>query len=122
MSAAGRTGWRSSSARRVGDCELLLPRHLVVVASAAVAEHAALAIEGDVRREGDRLLEVKARAVDAARRIAVAEGEVLQRALATLVTDRTVERVVDELELEDVRPGLDRHRALRAHDHAVGHW
>src|SRR5712692_3828336 len=103
----------------LGDRELLLPRHLVVVARAAIAQHAALAIQGNVRREWDRLLEVKARAVDAAGGIPVAEREVLQRALAALVAYGTVEWVVDELELENIGPGLHRERALSFYDHAL---
>src|SRR2546429_9642915 len=74
-----------------------------VVASAPIAEHAALAIESDVRRERDRLFEVEPRPIDSARRVSVAEREVLQRALATLVAHRAVERMVHELELEDLR-------------------
>jgi hypothetical protein len=46
--------------------QLLLPRDLVVVASAPVAEHAALAVQGDLLGEWYRLLEVEARPVDAA--------------------------------------------------------
>src|SRR5439155_9297456 len=58
--------------------QLLLPCDLVVVARAPIAQHAALAVERDVRRKGNRLLEVEARAVDAADRVPVAEREVLQ--------------------------------------------
>ena len=101
--------------------QLLLPRDLVVVARAPVAQHAALAVERDVRRQRDRLLEVEARAVDAADRVPVAEREVLQRALAALVADGAVQRVVDELELQDLCTRLHCHRALRLHDHALGH-
>src|SRR5260370_16131115 len=102
------------------DRELLLPGDLVVVARAAIAEDAALAVERDVLGERNRLLEMQARAVDPARRIPVPEREVLKRALAALVADGAVQRVVDELELQDVRARLHGHRALRAHDHAFG--
>ena len=47
-------------------------------------------------------------------------GVVLQRALAALVADRAVERVVDEEELEDAVLGLLRGRRLGVDDHAVG--
>ena len=101
--------------------QLLLPGDLVVVAGAAIAEHTPLAVESDLVRHRDGLLEMKALAVDSARRIAVTEREVLQRTLASLIVNRTVERVVRELELEDVGARLHRHRALRAHDHSFRH-
>src|SRR5712691_4177272 len=56
-------------------------------------------------------------AVDAARRVPMTEREVLQRALAPLIANGTVQWVIDELELEDVRAGLHGHRGLGAHDH-----
>ena len=49
------------------------------------------------------------------------EGEVLKRALAALVADWAVEGMVGQLELEDVGASRHRHRALRPHDHALGH-
>src|SRR4029077_11566296 len=99
--------------------QLLLPRDLVVVARAAIAEDAALAVERDLVRKGDLLLEVKSRAVDAAGRVAMPEGEVLQGAFAALVTYRAVERMIGELELEDVSARLNRHGAQRLHDHSL---
>ena len=69
-------------------------------AGAAVAEDAALAVEGDRRRDRDRLLERALRERVARDRRAPAEREVLERALAALVADRAVEWVVDEDELE----------------------
>ena len=51
---------------------------------------------------------------------AEAVGEVLQRALAALVADRAVQRVVDEQELEDARPGLDHLGRVGVDDHALG--
>src|SRR5262249_34503564 len=67
---------------------------------AAVAEDAALAVERDHGGNRDRLLE--RRLVEVHPRLArpVAEREVLQRALAALVADGAVERMVDEDELE----------------------
>src|SRR5256885_8925669 len=62
--------------------QLLLPRDLVVVPRAAVAQHAALAVERNLVRERDRLLEMQARAVGPGCRAAVPGREVLQRALA----------------------------------------
>ena len=51
-----------------------------------------------------------------------AEGvrEILQRALAALVAHRTVERVIDQQELEHAGARLHDVRRLRRHDHALG--
>ena len=85
--------------------QLVVLGDLLREAHAAVAEDAALAVDRDQRRELERLLEV-ALGLDEARRAgAPAVGDVLQRALAALVADRAVERVVDQQELD--------HRALR---------
>src|SRR5207247_6063403 len=67
--------------------QLLLPRDLVVVARAPVAEHASLAIERNLVGERDRLLEVQARAVEPAGGIAMPEREVVQRAHESLHAD-----------------------------------
>ena len=69
-------------------------------ARAAVTEDAALAVERDQRRDRDRLLERALRERHARVAGPVAERQVLQRALAALVADGAVERVVDEDELE----------------------
>src|SRR5204863_3698983 len=73
---------------------------LVREPGAAVAEDAALAIERDERRDGDRLVEGQLRERHPRVPGPVAEREVLQRALPALVADRTVEGMVDEDELE----------------------
>ena len=98
--------------------QLLLPGDFVVIARAAVAEHAALAVEGDPVTDRERLGKVQARLLDPAHRIAVAVGEVLQRALAAFVADRAVQGVVGELELQDVGAGLDRHGRRDPNRHA----
>ena len=73
-------------------------------AGAAGAEHAALAVEQDLGRDVDRLgvgaLHAAGRGEP---RLAAAVGHrlVLQGALAALVADRAVERVVDQQELHD---------------------
>src|SRR5580765_4778136 len=106
-----------------------LPRDELIVlgdvrreAGAAVAEDAALAVEGDRGRDRDRLLEGALRKRVARHRRAPAERQVLERTLAALVADGTVERVVDEDELERralaVRGEL--RRLGRLDDHAVG--
>ena len=91
--------------------ELVVLRDLLREAHAAVAEDAALAVDRDQRRERDRLGEVALRLDEPAAARAPAVGDVLERALAALVADRAVERVVDEQELD--------HRVLRVL-HAVG--
>src|SRR4029077_10176617 len=82
-----------------GD-QLLVLRHVAREAGAAVAEDAALAVEGDEGRDRDRLVERQLRERHPRRAGAVAEGQVLERTLAALVADRAVERVVHEDELE----------------------
>src|SRR5207244_7219559 len=88
---------------------------------AAVAEDAALAVECDQRRHRDRLLERALRERHARVAGPVAEGQVLQRALAALVADRAVERMVDEDELERgvLRLGGGLRRQRGAHDHPL---
>src|SRR5262249_24340717 len=79
-------------------------------AGAAVAEDAALAVERDRGRDRDRLDE--GALLEGHPRVAraPAEGQVLERALAALVADGAVERVVDEDELERRLLGLLGHR------------
>jgi hypothetical protein len=69
-------------------------------ARAAVTEDAALAVERDQRRHGDRLVDRELRERHPRVPGPVAEGQVLQRALAALVADGAVERMVHEDELE----------------------
>ena len=100
---------------------------LVGEPGAAIAEDAALAVEGDEVADHDRLLEVPLLLDEPALARAVGEGLVLQRALAALVAHRAVERVVDEEELEDAVLRLLGDLALRVdlhvgrdRDHAGG--
>ena len=90
---------------------------------AAVAEDAALAVERDERRDRDRLVDGELGERHARVAGPVAEREVLQRALAALVADRAVERVVHEDELERRLLALRRLRGRRTRldDHPVGH-
>src|ERR687883_1632163 len=81
--------------------ELVVLGDLLAEAHAAVAEDAALAVDRDERRERERLDEVALGLDEARAAAAPAERDVLQRALAALVADRAVERVVDEQELAD---------------------
>ena len=99
--------------------QLVVLGDLLREAHAAVAEDAALAVDRHQRRELERLLEV-ALGLDEARGAgAPAVGDVLQRALAALVADRAVERVVDEQELDDRALGVVHAGGLGVDDHAV---
>src|SRR5271155_6146113 len=81
--------------------ELVVFRDLLGEARAAVAEDAALAVDRDRGGELQRLDEV-ALGLDEARVTgAPAEGDVLQRALAALVADGAVQRMVDQKERDD---------------------
>src|SRR3954454_12337473 len=86
--------------------QLVVLADLLRVAHAAVAEDAALAIDGDRRRQLERLDEVALGLDEARAAAAPAERDVLQRALAAPVAHRAVERVVDEQELDDGLLGL----------------
>ena len=97
-----------------------IARDLLGEARAAVAEDAALAVEQHEVADRDRLLEVPLLLDEPALARPVGVGVVLQRALAALVADRAVERVVDEQELEDAVLRLLRGRRLGVDDHAVG--
>ena len=99
--------------------QLLVLGHLLAEADAAVAEDAALAVDRHQRRELERLLEVALRVGEAALARAPAHRDVLERALAALVADRAVERVVDEQELDDRVLRLLDPVGLRVDDHAV---
>ena len=83
---------------------------LVGEPGAARAQDAALAVQqhlgGDVDRLGERALDV----LEPAARAAVGHRLVLQRALAALVADRAVQRVVDQQQLHHAVLGLVGHR------------
>jgi len=97
--------------------DLLLAGDLVVVAHAAPAEDTALLVELDAVRQRHRLVEVHLVGDRHPRRLGtVADGEVLEVALAAAVADRAVERVVEEQELEHTLTRL-RHRVGLGVDH-----
>src|SRR5262249_7621090 len=102
--------------------ELAGVRHLIDEAHAARAEDAALLIEDDERPDRLRLLLVDLlRQRDAAALPVVVHVVFLELALARLVAHGTVDRVVDEQELEHRPLGGVRLLAGGVHDHAVGH-
>ena len=98
----------------VQEDELVILGDLLREAHAAVAEDAALAVDRDQRRQLERLLEMALGLDEARAARAPAVGDVLQRALAALVADGAVERVVHEQELDD--------RVLRVLDAVGGVW
>src|SRR5215207_8754440 len=103
----------------LGQDQLVVLGDLLREAHAAVAEDAALAVDRDQRRELERLAEVALGFDEARRARAPSVGDVLQRALAALVADRAVERVVDEQELDDRLLGGADAVGLGVDDHAV---
>ncbi len=103
----------------LGEDQLIVLGDLLAEAHAAVAEDAALAVDGDERRQGQRLLEVALGLDHPAATQAPAERDVLQRALAALVADGAVERVVDQQELHDRVLGVADPLGLGVDDHPV---
>src|SRR3984885_13656003 len=85
----------------LGEDQLVVLGDLLAEAHAAVAEDAALAVDRDQRRQRQRLLEMALGLDHPATPEPPAERDVLERALAALVADRAVERMVDEQELDD---------------------
>ena len=94
--------------------------HLVGEPGAPVTENAAFAVQVDVVIHGDGLLEVALLLDEAALSGAEGHGLVLQRALAALVADRTVQRVVDKEELKHAVLGLAGPFRLGVDDHPRG--
>ena len=105
----------------VGEADQRVAGDLVGEAGAAVAQDAALAIEQHEVADRDRLLEVPLLLDVAALAGAVAERLVLQRALAALVADRAVERVVGEEQLDHALLGPLRRRRLGVDLHVRRH-
>ncbi len=105
----------------LGEADERVTCDLAREARAAVAEDAALAVEEHEVADRDGLLVVALLLHESALARAVAERLVLQRALAALVTDGAVERMVREEQLDHpLLRALDLLR-LCAHDLAVGH-
>ena len=104
----------------VGEADQRITGHLVGEARAPVAQDAALPVEQDEIADRDRLLEVALLLDVPALPRAVAERLVLQRALAALVADGTVERVVGEQQLEDALLGALGRRPTRCRPSCPG--
>jgi hypothetical protein len=109
----------------IDDADLCVAVDLLHEPHAACAQDAALAVEHQRRTEVDVPLDAFAvehasREIHPALGRTEGVGEILQRALAAFVADRTVERMVDEQELEHARTGGGGLRIPGAHDHALG--
>src|SRR6185437_7745159 len=90
-------------------------------ADAARADDAALGVVDDRRPEGDALRLVDRLVAHALLVLAVLEPIILELALAGLIADRTIDRVLQEQELLHVAPRFDDVVArVGAHVHAVG--
>ena len=87
---------------------------------AAIAEDAALAVELDQRRDRHRLVVGALGQRHAGHAGAVAEGQILQRALAALIAHGAVQRVVQEQELEHRVLAFLGPARVRVDHHAVG--
>lgn len=87
------------------------------------AEDAPLAVQQHLRGDGDRFWIGAFDVMEPGLGVPVGHRLVLQRALAALVADRAIQRVVDEQQLNDAVLGLlgDRRSVLGAHHHALGH-
>ena len=97
-------------------------RNLLAEAHAALAQDATLAIQQDLRGQAQRLLEGALGVREAGLAAPLGERLVLQGALAALVADRAVQRVVDEQELHHAALGAIHHLGgvLGLDDHARG--
>ena len=108
----------------VHDADLRVAVDVLHEADAARAQDAAVAVQHQRRTEVDVGLDAVAverapRELHAAVVAAEGVGEVLERALAALVADRAVERVVQQQELEHAGAGVLDLLGRRVHDHPV---
>ena len=95
--------------------------HFVGEACAAVAQDAPFTVEQNDVADRNRLLVMALLFDEAALARAVAERLILQRTLATLVTHRTVERMIGEQQFEDALVSTLHLRRIGTHHLAVGH-
>ena len=116
---AGVNGQRGVTAA-IDEAEDIIVSNLFHEADASGAENAALVIENDPLADIDLLRFLDLVILEAGGIVAVLHGELLQTALAGLVADRTVERVIDQEELHDPLAAFFNQRRLGAHTHAFG--
>src|SRR5690606_24487040 len=103
----------------VDELDERVARHLFGEPGAAGAEDATLPVEQHQLADRDGLLEGPLELDETALTGPVGHGLVLERALPTLVTDRAVERVIDQQVLENGLLGLGDGGALGVDDHPV---
>jgi hypothetical protein len=104
----------------VAHLELVLAGDLVTDPDAAGAKDAALGVEDDPGPQVDHLRLADLGHVDPRVGVVVVEVELLQGALAGLVADRAVDRVVQQGELEHLLAGQGGPVVVDLHHHAVG--
>ncbi len=102
------------------DDELLVAHDDVVEAHATLADDATLFVEYDRGPEVDGLGLAGLGIHDVRRSAPVCHRIILEVAFAALVADRTIQRMIDEQQLDDRRPARVGFLAARAHDHSVG--
>ena len=103
----------------LGEDQLVVLGDLLGEAHAAVAENAALTVDGDQRAQRQWLLEMALGLDETRAAQSPTERDVLQRALPALVAYRAVERVVDEQELDHRVLGVPDAVGLGVDHHAV---
>ena len=100
------------------DDELPFVGDHVVEANAPLADDATFFVEHDRRPQVDRLRLARLRIDDVRIAARVRHRVILEIALAALVANRTVERVIDEQQFENDRTSCLDALAARTHDHA----
>src|SRR5262249_4325541 len=100
------------------------PKHVVMrdflaETDAARAENAALVIKGHARTKLEIFVLFHLVLKEAGLLIDVVDAELLQKAFAGLVADRTVERVIDQEKFHHPVPTVLNQRRVRANGHAV---
>src|SRR2546430_379871 len=80
--------------------KLIILGHLLRVAHTTVAEDTALTVDGNQRRELERLLEMALKLDEAQRAQTPTVNDVLQQALTALIAHQTVEQMIDQQKLD----------------------
>src|SRR4051812_13237584 len=107
-------------AAAIDEPEDIVLRDLLAETDAARAENAALVIERHPRTELDVLRLFHLVLEEAGVGPAVFDAEFLEAAFARLVTDRTIERVIDEEEFHHALAAFLRQRRIGADAHSFG--
>ena len=105
-------------AAALGEAQHRIIRDLSAEADAAAAHDAALVIKTDTRSNIDVLRLLDLLFTEAALALAMLDAEFLESALASLIADRAVERMIDQQEFHHAFAHFLSQRALRADAHA----